>query len=45
MYISSKDSTNGDPNVSGNKKAHIAATKLVAPKIIRGNSSKTRAGR
>ena len=44
MYISSKDSTNGDPKVSGNQKADTPAAILIAPKIINGNASKVREG-
>ena len=42
---SSKDSTNGAPNVSGNNKASIAERKLADPKISNGNSLNVMIGR
>ena len=42
---SSKDSTNGAPNVSGNNNANAPATKVVDPKISMGNPSNVTAGR
>ena len=42
---SSKDSTNGAPNVSGSSKVNAADIKLVAPKIIKGSSLNVITGR
>ena len=42
---SSKDSTNGAPNVSGSNKVNAADIKLVAPKIIKGSSLNVITGR
>ena len=42
---SSKDSTNGAPNVSGSNNDKMAAINVVAPKMIRENSSKVINGR
>ena len=42
---SSKDSTNGAPNVSGSSKVNAADKKLVAPKIIKGSSLNVITGR
>ena len=42
---SSKDSTNGAPNVSGSNKVNAADIKLVAPKIIKGSSLNVIMGR
>ena len=42
---SSNDSIRGAPNVSGNNKDNKAATKVVPPKISKGNSSNAMTGR
>ena len=42
---SSKDSINGAPKVSGKIRDNNAATKVVPPNIIKGNSSNVRSGR
>ena len=45
MYISSKDSTNGDPKVSGSQNVNTPAARLVTPKIIKGSASKVTSGK
>ena len=37
-YISSNDSTKGDPRVSGNQRHKTAATNVVDPNMIKGSS-------
>jgi hypothetical protein len=45
MYISSNDSTNGDPKVSGSQNAEMPPIMLIQPKISNGNASNDTSGK